>query len=930
MSTLLPSESITRLQQNEARLDKLANGADTETWQTREGATLPTIAKFLVDKGIEIDANVAEQVVGLIGDQIEAINTNTASALNSKNAAADSETAAAISEANALVYSNTVGPFARTFNTRAALTSNGVSGIAVNAYALVMADESRGGNRTIYQNQSGTMVYIRGAGLDIDDSMTPSTAAAVPVRIREILERTAVPEWYGTAAALATDAYPALQALIDATEVGRTIFLKGITYNLSQGLNLKGRKLKGQGGLTRLKMLATATSARQSVVRMVGADADYSCVEDVILDGNRSGRELGGAFSTTEHGTHGVVIQDARFCLVKNCPVKDIGGIASADPALSQWAGYQIERSDSATADVYGNLIEGADLDDPLQRASFCVRFRTAFDNFAPGQQGYKLYGNRVNGFRSVGVGKNVCEMVGPDTIFNVIENGQVFKAGGDTVLDCDFGASDNIYRSVIVRDMQPVVGRTSFVICRAGTTDKRGSVAGYTMKYSQRNLYEDITWGDTVVARDNFFARFFHDVGGIDNRVVRGKVLPSVTKTGTGGALVGLQIDTIPDLTTGESETVGLTLIDCYFRGVEQAVRGTATRVTRLTIDNPDFECSGAAVFSTSGMIWEGFRIKGGRIQGSTILSITQLSRHWFNGVNFISTSNSTPITLGSGASARAGSIKDCRLQSTGTPTVFITRSLEDEEIDENFLDGVGINTALFASTGGRGQFSRNHATGLTSATQKRNFPARVKGTTAPLSGLWGPNDEVENTTPAVGQPAVWKNTNLSLVSGAVSAPWTSGQSYTVGTWVSNGGRAYSLVTAGGGTVANAPTHTSGDVTGADGYVWRWQSDAVATFQAVGEVRHAVALYGSATLDPANLASGAFQTVGTITVTGARVGDAVTLSPPTTYSGGVQGTRLWADVTADDTVTVYQQNPTAGAINLAGGTYRVKVERFY
>ena len=82
------------------------------------------------------------------------------------------------------------------------------------------------------------------------------------------------------------------------------------------------------------------------------------------------------------------------------------------------------------------------------------------------------------------------------------------------------------------------------------------------------------------------------------------------------------------------------------------------------------------------------------------------------------------------------------------------------------------------------------------------------------------------------------------------------------------------------------------------------------------------IALEGSATIDPANLAAGAEQTLATITVTGASLGDYVTISAP--YD--LQGCMITGYVSAADTVTIRQRNGTAGAIDLASGTWRARV----
>jgi len=83
-----------------------------------------------------------------------------------------------------------------------------------------------------------------------------------------------------------------------------------------------------------------------------------------------------------------------------------------------------------------------------------------------------------------------------------------------------------------------------------------------------------------------------------------------------------------------------------------------------------------------------------------------------------------------------------------------------------------------------------------------------------------------------------------------------------------------------------------------------------------------AVELNGSATWNPGDLVDGAGETSAGITATGAALGDFVLASAP--YD--LQGITCNAYVSAADTVTIRLQNETGGAINLASGTWKVRV----
>lgn len=83
---------------------------------------------------------------------------------------------------------------------------------------------------------------------------------------------------------------------------------------------------------------------------------------------------------------------------------------------------------------------------------------------------------------------------------------------------------------------------------------------------------------------------------------------------------------------------------------------------------------------------------------------------------------------------------------------------------------------------------------------------------------------------------------------------------------------------------------------------------------------------YGAVVYDPPNLAAGAADAIQTITVTGAALGDFVDAS----FSLDRQGLDLIAWVSAANTVKYMFFNPTSGALNLASGTVRVRVWKYF
>ena len=72
---------------------------------------------------------------------------------------------------------------------------------------------------------------------------------------------------------------------------------------------------------------------------------------------------------------------------------------------------------------------------------------------------------------------------------------------------------------------------------------------------------------------------------------------------------------------------------------------------------------------------------------------------------------------------------------------------------------------------------------------------------------------------------------------------------------------------------------------------------------------------------DPPSLATATQQST-TVTLTGAKLGDNVSVS----FNQPLQGTKLWAEVTAADTVTVYHRNDTGATVDIASGNLKVKI----
>lgn len=76
----------------------------------------------------------------------------------------------------------------------------------------------------------------------------------------------------------------------------------------------------------------------------------------------------------------------------------------------------------------------------------------------------------------------------------------------------------------------------------------------------------------------------------------------------------------------------------------------------------------------------------------------------------------------------------------------------------------------------------------------------------------------------------------------------------------------------------------------------------------------------GTATVDPASIAT-VSQGAPTFTLTGAKTGDIVLVVPPSTFDP--RSALAGARVTADNTVTIYINNPSAGASDSASGSWQ-------
>lgn len=72
---------------------------------------------------------------------------------------------------------------------------------------------------------------------------------------------------------------------------------------------------------------------------------------------------------------------------------------------------------------------------------------------------------------------------------------------------------------------------------------------------------------------------------------------------------------------------------------------------------------------------------------------------------------------------------------------------------------------------------------------------------------------------------------------------------------------------------------------------------------------------------DPPSLATNTTQ-LKTVPLRGAKIGDAVAVA----FDKPLQGTRIWGEVTAPDTITIYHRNDTGVTVDVANGTFTIKI----
>jgi len=250
----------------------------------------------------------------------------------------------------------------------------------------------------------------------------------------------------------------------------------------------------------------------------------------------------------------------------------------------------------------------------------------------------------------------------------------------------------------------------------------------------------------------------------------------------------------------------------------------------------------------------------------------------------------------------------------STGPWGVFVSGDVGYSDISENTFEALtsnfyNVNAAFSpgipASTAYTKEQVANDVT-LAGACKprifrvERNYVASV-GTfvSEPAAGLCSDGSFISDTDTFIIKENIF---DLKLAAAGAVTPVVTAGTDNRGKWYLSNNKQLSSTTG-----RTAPDYTAPRTT--------WANPLNVVFADPG------APAGAVTYDPPSIAAGG-QATTTVTATGAFLGDTVTAS----FSNSLGGLTLSAYVSSTNTVTCVFFNPTAGAIDLASGTLRVKV----
>lgn len=799
----------------------------------REGGELRLTSDVAVANLIlaaKVDAQQARtQAVEAAGSATGSATTATTAA-GAAAAAAGTATTAAASAISAAEASGSRVPYDTYALASAALAD---ADLTENQVVEVFNDETRGGARTLYRVESAALVYKTIAGLDVDDDFTPSFTGAVPVRIKSAIElRDGQPiEFFKSP--IGADYKAAFDTAFEVSD--RVILGPGTAYGVAgRVLVPEGKHLVGN--MATLRQMATGGNAETLMVMLNG---DHAQAYDLILDGNVSNRFAAGDLASGA-GTSGVRISNASHCRVSRIWGKNLGYSPGTDDGdvilLGDRSFVSIYHTVDATKHTEGNIVRDLFLDDPAYRVSFFARMWTEFTESVYDADGLHCQFNLIENGVGVGTGKNFVELVGPNTIFNTVRGVTALDFAGTDCFEADFGASYNTFERCLLRGVtiNPAANAGAVNGFSAGGYDKRNDpLPDFVVKRPRYNKFIDCGVVDTVLDANNL--RCCIDDGGIGNQWIRPFMRNcSVTASGeTQGWLAAsmMRVD-------GEELCEYPVVIDPDFDGVNIGLRFGNTRTLGMRVRGGRINATSYALYAPSAIL-EDCVFEGGEYYSENDEAIylllgknTHIRNNWLH-----NNSSDAVVRMLTNTASTTGSLTDNVIESyVGTTVSVVADGGVPCVISRNIFKGRGANAAV-GFINGRRQTDGNFAFDLSDARQAANARSVVFADAIPTSGIWIKGDLCINNAPDPGEYEHW----ICTTSGAaVASAWTSGSTYTAAAtlWRSNGGVAYECIAAGAGTATAAPVHTSGDVTGADGYTWRYKATGIGVWKGAGLIQ--------------------------------------------------------------------------------------------